>query len=84
MTLGELLGVYSDPRDQTHRYPDGEVVQFVGAVFEATLDTRIGSPDDEVTETGWFEPSALPRTLFAADVPPIRDALSGGRRPFVR
>jgi len=79
-----VLGVYSDPSHQTHRYPDGQRAQFVGVVFEGRLGTKVGDPDDEVTELGWFTADDLPRDLFPADAPTIGDALSGAVRPFVR
>jgi hypothetical protein len=76
--------VYSDPRDQTHTYPDGTLVQFVGAVFEASLGERVSEPDHEIAEIAWFDGSDLPAEIFPADVPVIRDALSSDPRPFVR
>ena len=79
-----LLGVYSDPTEQTHRYPDGTHVQFVGAVFEADLADEVGTPDHEVADVAWFSPDDLPQELFAADIPVIRDALSEEPRPFTR
>jgi 8-oxo-dGTP pyrophosphatase MutT (NUDIX family) len=83
--IHRLLGVYSEPSHQSHTYPDGVLVQFVGTVFEATLGDRLGEPDhDEVAEIGWFDADRLPPVIFAADVPAIRDALSSDPRPFVR
>jgi 8-oxo-dGTP diphosphatase len=83
--IQNLLGVYSEPSQQSHTYPDGTFVQFVGTVFEATLGERVCEPDhDEVAETRWFAVHDLPPVIFAADVPAIQDALSSGARPFVR
>jgi ADP-ribose pyrophosphatase YjhB (NUDIX family) len=82
--LGELLGVYSDPRDQIHRYPRGETVQFVAVVFEARLVDHVQEPDDETAAMGWFEETALPEPLMASDAPIIRDAFSSEPRPIVR
>jgi ADP-ribose pyrophosphatase YjhB (NUDIX family) len=84
VTLTRLLGIYSDPDSQVHRYPDGNLVAFTGVVFEATLDRKIGEPDAETTEIAWFTLDALPSQIFRADKPVIRDALSPGERPFVR
>jgi 8-oxo-dGTP diphosphatase len=81
--LTGLLGVYSAPGDQIHRYPDGEVVHFVGVVFEG----RAGPPARELagdtTEARWFPTADLPANLMASDVPPIRDALSRRDRPVI-
>lgn len=84
VTVTGLLGVYSDPRPQTHRYPDGRFVQFAGVVFEGRLDSKVGEPDEEVSELEWFGPDDLPGDLFAPDTPTIADALSDAPRPFVR
>jgi 8-oxo-dGTP diphosphatase len=82
--LTGLLGVYSDPAEQVHRYPDGRLAQFVGAVFEARLLEQQGEPDDEVTQLGWFPADRLPEPLMATDAPIIADALSDLPRPVVR
>jgi 8-oxo-dGTP diphosphatase len=79
-----LLGVYSDPADQVHTYPDGRVAQFVGAVFEARLLEHEGEPDHEVTAVEWFAAGELPEPLMRCDVPAITDALSDASRPMVR
>jgi 8-oxo-dGTP diphosphatase len=79
-----LLGVYSEPSEQTHRYLDGTLVAFVGMIFEATLDEQVGAPDHEVTGVEWFASDDLPTDLFPVDVPVITDALSDAPRPFVR
>jgi hypothetical protein len=38
VTIGGLLGVYSDPNSQAYRYRDGTEVQFVGVVFEGRVE----------------------------------------------
>ena len=40
-----LLGVYSNPATQSHTYPDGRAVHFVGVVFRASV-----IEDDFLTE----------------------------------
>jgi ADP-ribose pyrophosphatase YjhB (NUDIX family) len=82
--LTGLLGVYSDPREQTHRYPDGTVVQFAGVVFSGTPGAVVGPLAGDTVEVGWFTPSELPSNLMACDAPIIRDALAGDRpRPTI-
>jgi 8-oxo-dGTP diphosphatase len=81
--LTGLLGVFSEPDDQIHRYPEGELVQFVGVVFEARPVSRDGEPDHEVSELGWFAEPDLPGSLMAADTPIIHCAFSHAPRPFV-
>ena len=79
-----LLGVYTDPGSQTHRYPDGHVAQFVAVVFEGHVGPIVAERDSEASELGYFSVAELPEPLMAADAPIVADALSGGARPFVR
>ncbi len=82
--LDGLLGIYSDPGTQLHRYPGGALRQFVGVVFLATVQTRTGSGDGEATELRWVAPDALPEPLFAPDRPVLEDALDPDvRRPVI-
>lgn len=71
-----LLGIYSDPATQVHRYPGGAEQHFVGVVFLATATERDGVPDDEAIELRWFEPHNLPQPIFGPDVPVLRDAFT--------
>jgi 8-oxo-dGTP diphosphatase len=72
-----LLGVYSDPREQTHRYPDGALVQFAGVVFHGRPGPTVGPLAGDTVEARWFESSDLPSPVMACDAPIIRDALAG-------
>ncbi|MEV6849312.1 NUDIX domain-containing protein [Actinoplanes sp. NPDC051411] len=81
--LHELLGLYSDPASQTHRYPNGRVVHCVGAVFLASPRHRTGTPDGEATELGWFTLDQLPAPLFGPDVPVLNDAARRENGPFI-
>jgi 8-oxo-dGTP diphosphatase len=81
--LGALLGVYSDPAVQTHRYPDALVVQFVAVVFEGRAGARVGPLAGDIVETRWFASRELPANLMATDAPIIADALSERARPVV-
>ena len=79
-----LLGVYSDPATQVHRYPDGAQRHFVGVVVTAVAVRRAGAPDDEVTEVGFFALDGLPAPLFAPDAPVLADVVSGRAGPHLR
>ena len=82
--LTEVLGFYSDPREQTHRYPDGTLVQFAGVVFRGTAGPVVGPLAGDTVEVRWFASSELPTNLMACDAPIIRDALAGDRlRPII-
>jgi ADP-ribose pyrophosphatase YjhB (NUDIX family) len=75
-----LLGVYSRPKEQTHTYPDGAVVQFVAVVFTGVAGPTIGPLAGDTVEARWFSPSELP-SLMACDAPIIHDALAGTPPP---
>ena len=78
--IDELLGIYSDPATQTHRYPTGAERHFVGVVFLATATENLGSHDAEAVELRWVTPEELPAPLFAPDVPVLQDAFDVSRR----
>lgn len=75
-----LLGIYSDPATQVHRYPSGTLRQFVGVVFMATALRRVGRVGDEAAELRWVAAGDLPKRLFAPDRPVLRDAFDPRRR----
>lgn len=81
--LHGLLGLYSDPATQTHRYPSGRAIHCVGAVFLASPRGRTATPDGEATELDWFPLDRLPAPLFAPDIPVLRDAARRQDGPFL-
>jgi 8-oxo-dGTP diphosphatase len=84
ISLHGLLGIYSDPATQTHRYPDGAAAHFLGVVFLGSPLRQAGEPDGEASELGWFALDELPGPLFAPDVPVLRHAgRPAGDRPFI-
>lgn len=74
-----LLGIYSDPRTQIHRYPNGASRHFVGVVFRATPVRRSGDGDGEAAELRWVTADDLPSPLFGPDRPVLADALGPPR-----
>jgi 8-oxo-dGTP pyrophosphatase MutT (NUDIX family) len=79
-----LLGVYSDPAEQTHRYPNGDLIQFVAVVFDGVVDdTPAGGLAGDTVDVRWFSAAELPDDLMAADAPVIRDRLAGRPPPVV-
>lgn len=79
-----LLGIYSDPATQTHRYPDGRTVQFYGVVFLATATRLSGFPDGEASAVDFFPLDDLPAPVFAPDRPVLADARVAADGPFLR
>jgi ADP-ribose pyrophosphatase YjhB (NUDIX family) len=85
VAVERLIGVYSDPRFQVVRYPDGRVWHYVNLCF--ACDLRGGSPRPQPEETlalGWFAPDALPAELLPVHRPRIGDALASRAEPFIR
>jgi len=78
-----LLGVYSDPATQVHRYPDGRWRHFFGVVFTARALERTSDGDGEALEVAFFPVDDLPAPLFAPDQPVLRDAAARGARPHL-
>lgn len=76
-----LLGIYSDPTTQVHRYPNGARRQFVGVVFTATALRRVSPGDEEAVELRWVTDSDIPEPLFNPDRPVLRDAFDQSLRP---
>jgi 8-oxo-dGTP diphosphatase len=83
ISIHGLLGVYSDPTTQVHRYPGGRTVHCVGVVFLGSPLQRAGEPDGETSRLGWFMLDELPEPLFAPDVPVLQHAMESSGRPFI-
>lgn len=83
VSIDGLLGVYSDPGMQVHRYPGGRWRHFFGVVFRARVLERRGEGDGEAREVAFFALDELPSPLFGPDAPVLRDAAAGGAGPFV-
>lgn len=82
--LHGIIAVLSNPKTQTHRYPDGRTKQFVGLVFRGTLGAKVGEGDGEFTEVDWFAGHELNEAeIMAADLPGIRHALSAEGKPLI-
>jgi ADP-ribose pyrophosphatase YjhB (NUDIX family) len=82
--LTGLQGVYSDPAQRTHTYPNGDQAQFVAVIFEARAVAYTGESDGEASEVAFFAPHGLPEPLFPLDRQILKDAVSDDLRPFIR
>jgi ADP-ribose pyrophosphatase YjhB (NUDIX family) len=74
--VGELIGIYADPRLQVIAYPDGARVHAVNLCFEARLRGQ-GRPTtpEETLETRLFPASALPEPFVPIHEIRVRDAV---------
>lgn len=80
-----LVGIYSDPRSQVIRYPDGEVVHFVTSCFRCRVTGGKPRADGlEASEVEFFAADKLPADLLPMHPRWLSDALSPQRAAFVR
>ena len=70
-----IVGVYSDPRLQVVRYPDGHVVHFINTCFECRIVSGRLQTCPETLELGYFQPAALPHLLMQTHEVRVADAL---------
>ena len=79
-----LIGVYSEPRLQVVRYPDGNVWHYVNVCFECTVRGGTLTTCDETLALDWVAPNALPASLLPNHRIRIRDARARRTAAFVR
>jgi 8-oxo-dGTP pyrophosphatase MutT (NUDIX family) len=84
VTVRRLIGVYSDPRLQVVRYPDGNVWHYVNVCFECAVRGGRLTTCDETLALEWVSPQRLPKTILPNHVIRIRDARRRRARAFVR
>jgi 8-oxo-dGTP pyrophosphatase MutT (NUDIX family) len=84
VTPGRVIGIYSDPRMQVARYPDGNVWQYVSICFECRVRGGTLTTCDETLDLRYFAPGRFPRTLLRNHRVRIRDARARRAAPFVR
>jgi 8-oxo-dGTP pyrophosphatase MutT (NUDIX family) len=81
---GRLVGVYSEPRLQVVRYPDGNVWHYINVCFECAVRGGRLTTCDETLALAWVSPARLPRTLLPNHRIRIRDARRRRAAAFIR
>jgi 8-oxo-dGTP pyrophosphatase MutT (NUDIX family) len=84
VAVKRVVGVYSDPRLQVVRYPDGAVWHYVNVCFECAARGGALSTCDETLALRYFSPRGLPATLLPNHRVRIRDARAGRAAAFIR
>ena len=79
-----LIGVYSDPRLQVVRYPDGNVWHYVSLCFECAVRGGTLTTCDETLALEYFPLHRLPGTLLANHRIRIRDARARRTAAYAR
>jgi ADP-ribose pyrophosphatase YjhB (NUDIX family) len=84
VVVRRLVGIYSDPRLQVVRYPDGSVWHYVIVCFECAVRGGELTTGDETLDLRFFSPRRLPPTLLPHHRVRVRDAFARRAAPFVR
>jgi ADP-ribose pyrophosphatase YjhB (NUDIX family) len=85
VSVGRLIGVYSDPVRQVIDYGDGRRVHAVNLCFEARpTGSGAATTPHETLATGYFAAEALPAPFVPIHEIRIRDALTGAPSAAVR
>ena len=79
-----LVGVYSDPRIQIVRYPDGNVVHYISTFFACRILGGTLQTCDETLALKFFDPAHLPDDLVPMHRIRIQDALANRPTAFIR
>ncbi len=74
--VGCLINVYSDISDYTVvQYPDGNLVQYVAAVYICHKDSGTLTISEESLDIGYFDPSQFPEKTVLSTKLRVNDAL---------
>ena len=79
-----LVGVYSDPKVQTVRYPDGNVVHYVSTLFACRILGGTLQTCDETLDLNFFDLAHLPEDLVPMHRVRIQDATANSPTAFIR
>ena len=79
-----LVGVYSDPKLQIVRYPDGNVVHYVSTLYACQILAGTLQTCDETLDLKFFDPAHLPEDLLPMHRVRIRDAMANSPAAFIR
>lgn len=85
VAVRRLVGVYSDPRFQIVRYPDGRVWHYVNLCFDCRLTGGVPRPaPGESLAVDWFALDALPPDFVALHRRRVDDAREDAVTAFIR
>jgi ADP-ribose pyrophosphatase YjhB (NUDIX family) len=79
-----LVGVYSDPKIQIVRYPDGNVVHYVSLLFACRILAGTLQTCDETLDLRFYDPASLPEDLLPMHRIRIQDATAENPAAFIR
>ncbi|KGP70867.1 NUDIX domain-containing protein [Pontibacillus yanchengensis] len=85
INIMKLIGVYSEPSNQSFTYPDGNVVHFITTCFLAEITGGTISPcDAESIDVDIFDQWNIPKDLIEMHPKWLQDACSTQQKAFIR
>ena len=84
VAVQRMVGIYSDPRRQIVRYPNGTVWHYINVCFECAVRGGTLTTCDETLALDYFPPHRLPNAMYPNHRVRIRDARQRRAAPFVR
>jgi ADP-ribose pyrophosphatase YjhB (NUDIX family) len=84
VAVERLVGVYSDPKLQVVRYPNGDVVHYISTAFACRIVSGTLQTCDESLDLRFFPPTELPDDLLPMHRIRIQDALTLRSAAFIR
>ncbi|SNS17092.1 ADP-ribose pyrophosphatase YjhB, NUDIX family [Anaerovirgula multivorans] len=83
--ITRLIGVYSDPKSQVFKYPNGITTHFITTYFEGeVIEGDINCSSNETLELRYFEIDELPTDILSMHPQWLEDALCQQERAFIR
>lgn len=83
--ITKLIGVYSEPKSQVFKYPNGITTHFITTYFEGEIiDGDISCSSNETLELGYFRIDNLPTDILPMHPQWLEDALCHQERAFIR
>ena len=79
-----LIGVYSDPKFQVVRYPDGHVVHYVSSLFACRILEGGLQTCEETLDLRFFDAESIPDDLVPMHRIRIQDAMMENPAAFIR
>lgn len=83
--ITRLIGVYSDPKSQVFKYPNGITTHFITTYFEGeVVGGQINASSPETLELRYFAIDDLPTDILPMHPQWLKDALCQQEAAFIR
>lgn len=83
--IKRMIGVYSDPKSQVFKYPNGVTTHFITIYFEGeVVGGEINCSSPETLQLNYFSMDDLPNDILPMHPQWLKDALCQQEAPFIR